>query len=133
MSSRHLTTVELLQQQRYSQTTAASLKRSAPRYHPPTADARNTETYPLQTIQSNTSPRKRQNAGAHNATLRKENRQVADPRHQPSAAYPTPPPSVSRYSTEVAQGVSAKPAYSSPVTECSLVYFILCLLKVVSS
>ena len=130
MSSRHLTTVELLQQQRFPQTTAASIKRSAPRYHPPTEDARKSETYPLQTIQRSAPPHKKQNSGTHNTTIRKENRQVADPRHRPSAAYPTPPPNVSRYSTEVAEGVFIKP---EPVTECSLVYLILCLLIVVSS
>jgi hypothetical protein len=130
MSSRHLTTVDLLQQQRYPQTTAASLKRSARQYHPSTEDARKSETYPLQAIQRITPPRKKQNSGTHNTTIRKENRPVADPRHRLSAVYPTPPPSVSRYSTEVAEGVFIK---SESVTECSLVYLILCLLTVVSS
>ncbi len=133
MSSRPLTTVELLQQQQYPQTTAPSLKRPAQQYHPSTENAHNADAYALQTIQSNTFPRKRQNSGTRNTTIRKENGHVAHPRHRPSAVYPTPPPSVSRYSTEVAEGVFVNPEHSSPVTECNLVYLILCMLIVVSS
>lgn len=124
MNSPPLTTVELLQQQWYPQTTTTSLKRSAQQLqHTSSEEIRNSRPYPLQTIQSNAIQSKRHISGGPRAASRGENDPGNLPRPRPSAAYPTPPPSTLRYSTEAAEEACAKPEQSSPITECNLVYF----------
>lgn len=124
MNSPPLTTVELLQRQRYPQTTMASLKRSTQELqHTSTEHIQNSSRYPLGAIQTNAFPRKRYIYDTFNTTTRGENDPINVPRPIPSAAYPTPPPSTSEYSTEAIERVWVRLGHSGTVMECSLVDF----------